>query len=607
MFGEEFSDARRNKKALQQCPLPPMVNHWGQSLFVEALLETRYLAAAVQFESRLGEKEWNCARLEELVTEAAREGAKVIVTPEMGTTGYCWRDRAEVAPLTEPVPGPITERFGALARRLDCYLVIGLAECDPQTDLYYNTAVLLGPDGLVVSYRKTHDYISEPRWAAESFLPPPVVETPYGRLGIIICMDADYMEPSRLLGVSGCDVALLPTCWLDERAPAPAWIARAFENEMYFIAADRYGLERGVQFSGGSCILGPEGEILAASDTGDGIVLAEIDLERPRHKVRMAGRRPEVYQRLASHSYLWNPYPFHVLYGDAGLPCGENILVRVIQSDGPCVPEGKPAPMLTVLPGLSFLPRIPETRAEAEAAAEPADGPTVSRLMAWATEEGGAVVGSFIERVGDNLHVTVALVDHTGLRGRYRALHFGSPEHAWATPGTAEPPVFDLPGARVSLLWGADLIYPEAARLAALQGADVICVSAALNGPGIIGLPQPTAPLPVPAWDKALPYHFHLARLRAYENNTVIAFANRCHLQGIGESGIFGPELGTEEVMVCGGVSAEAQMTIHAGTTDARFPVNPLRAKELLQKRVPALYAPLVRAASAVRAGSNTA
>ena len=558
-------------------------------------METRYLAAAVQFESRLGEKEWNCGRLEELVTEAARAGAKVIVTPEMGTTGYCWRDRGEVGPLTEPVPGPTTDRFGALARRLDCSLVIGLAERDPETDLYYNTAVLLGPEGILASYRKTHDYIAEPRWAAESLVPPPVVETPYGRLGLIICMDADYMEPSRLLGVAGCDVALLPTCWLDERAPAPAWIARAYENEMYFVAADRYGLERGVQFSGGSCILGPDGGILADLDTGDGVVLAEIDLEKTRERARIARRRPETYQRLVSHGYLWNPYPFHALYGNAGLPDGGEVSVRVIQADAPCLPDRKLKSDVTVMPGLSFLAQVPANRQEAETVAEEAHGPTVRRLSHWAEETGGAVVGSFVECEGGKLYITVVLVDEDGVRGLYRALHLNVAEAAWATSGEAEPPVFDLPNVRVGLLWGADLDFPEAARLPALQGADLICVSAAVNAPRVIGLPVPSRPLPTPGWDQALPRHFHLGRLRAYENNTALAVANRSDAEWMGESGIFGPELDADEAQVIGQSAGEAVLKIVTGPSQSRFPTTPLRAKELLHKRVPALYTPLTR------------
>src|SRR5690242_7787552 len=100
----------------------------------------QYTVAAIQFEPKLGAKAGNMARLCALVAEAAGAGARVIVMPEMAVTGYCFRDRAEIAPLVETVPGPATEAFGAIARRHGCYVAVGLAERDPASDLYYNTA-----------------------------------------------------------------------------------------------------------------------------------------------------------------------------------------------------------------------------------------------------------------------------------------------------------------------------------------------------------------------------------------------------------------------------------------------------------------------------------
>src|SRR5258708_12673734 len=87
----------------------------------------------------------------------------------------------------------------------------------------------------------------------------PVWETPLGRLAGLICMDAMYFEAARIPALRNADVLLFPTNWLEEKCPSSWWMARAFENGVYFIAANRYGLERGVQFSGGSCFLVPYG------------------------------------------------------------------------------------------------------------------------------------------------------------------------------------------------------------------------------------------------------------------------------------------------------------------------------------------------------------
>src|SRR5207302_9942022 len=111
-------------------------------------LSNRYRVAAIQYEPTLGEKEKNVTDLLRLVEEAAQHEARLIVLPEMATTGYCWESRAEIAPHVEPIPGPTTERFQQLATRYGCYIVVSLAEVDPTTAVYYNSLALLGPDGL---------------------------------------------------------------------------------------------------------------------------------------------------------------------------------------------------------------------------------------------------------------------------------------------------------------------------------------------------------------------------------------------------------------------------------------------------------------------------
>src|SRR5690349_9928103 len=119
------------------------------------LLDT-YRVAAIQFEPLLGAKAENMARLLALVETAAGGGARLIVLPEMATTGYCWHSRDEIRPQVEPIPGPTTDAFAALAQRYDCYIVVGMPEVAPRSGIFYNSAALVGPDGLVGVYRKTH-------------------------------------------------------------------------------------------------------------------------------------------------------------------------------------------------------------------------------------------------------------------------------------------------------------------------------------------------------------------------------------------------------------------------------------------------------------------
>ncbi|MGH2549815.1 MAG: nitrilase-related carbon-nitrogen hydrolase, partial [Thermomicrobiales bacterium] len=122
----------------------------------------KFPVAALQYNPTLFAQEENISALEALTIEAARAGAKLIVHPEMGTTGYCWQNREEIAPHVETIPGPTTDRFATIAREHDCWIVVGLAEVVPDTRVYYNSVALVGPDGVAGVYRKTHSYIAEP-------------------------------------------------------------------------------------------------------------------------------------------------------------------------------------------------------------------------------------------------------------------------------------------------------------------------------------------------------------------------------------------------------------------------------------------------------------
>ena len=85
---------------------------------------TKYKVAALTVDPKLGEVERNVSEQLALVEEAAKNGARLIATPEMSTTGYCWYNREEVAPYVEPIPGKTTDRFQAIAAKYDCYIVV---------------------------------------------------------------------------------------------------------------------------------------------------------------------------------------------------------------------------------------------------------------------------------------------------------------------------------------------------------------------------------------------------------------------------------------------------------------------------------------------------
>lgn len=569
-----------------------------------------YKAAAVQFEPTQFEKERNISRLIGLVETAAAAGATLVVTPEMGTTGYCWFDRAEVAPFVEPVPGPTTERFHAVAQAHGIHVVIGLPEVDPDTGLYYNTAVLIGPDGVVGRHRKTHPYISEPKWSAPGDLGHQVFETPLGRIALLICMDIHFVETARLAALAGAEVICHISNWLAERTPAPYWISRAFENGCYLVESNRWGLERTVQFSGGSAIIEPDGTVAAAVDAGDGIAYGEVDLARARHRQVLgepvfAQRRPELYPELATNTFAWNPSDFFGLYGHRPLPPGRRSRVAVGQ----------------FLPGRDVdanLDRIEVLAAEAAGQgadlvvfpefsvtgladpaerAEPLSGRATGRLLTIAARLRLHLVAGLAESEGGRCYNTAVLVGPEGLVGRYRKIHLTGGDRRWATPGDSWA-VFDIPAGRIGLMIGHDAAFPEAGRVLALRGCDLIACPAAQAGRFTGAHPGTAIDQNHPIPTGADPHHWHHLRVRAGENNVFLAFANVVDPPNgfSGKSGVFGPDtfaFPRREAIVPEGEGL-ASVEIDTTNLETRYPTNVVRRKDLVSMRQPHQYQPLV-------------
>lgn len=566
--------------------------------------------ATVQFEPTMFEKERNIARLVGLVTKAAQDGARLIVTPEMGTTGYCWFDRDEVAPFVEPIPGPTTEQFGEVAREHGCYIVVGMPEVDPATNLYFNSAVLIGPEGVVGTHRKTHPYIAEPKWSAPGDLGHQVFDTPIGRIALLVCMDIHFVETARLVGLGGADVICHISNWLAERTPAPYWITRAVENSCYLIESNRWGLERTVQFSGGSCVIGPDGAIEAVIDTGDGVACVEIDLERARDR-RMLGekvfeqRRPELYMELPTSTYSWNPLDFFSLYGHRPLPPGRRSRVAAAQF----------APTADVSANLDRIEELAVKAAREDGvelvvfperavtgldapAAVPLDGEAVARLVAIAARHGLHIVAGLAEDDGGTLYNSAVMVGPQGVVGSYRKTHLDASDHNWAKPGDTWG-VFDTKFGRVGMLIGHDAAFPEAGRVLALRGCDLVVCPAALRG----ALTAPHAGSKVaqnyPIPTGADPHHWHLMRARAGENNVHLVFANVIdEAAGYpGKSGVFGPdtfEFPRREAILGAGEGVIA-CEIDTSNLDTRYPTNVVRRKDLVTMRLPHHYQPLIR------------
>ena len=265
--------------------------------------------AVAQLEPKLGEKERNLEAILARLDEAAAAGAELLVLPECAIPGYMWDSAEEALPFAEEIPGPSTGTLEEACRRLGTHAVCGLIE--RAGDVIHNAAVLVGPDGLVGTYRKTHlPFLGVDRFvvAGDELA---VHETPLGRIGIEICYDLRFPEATRTLALRGAELIAHPTNFpMAARVQTELiTVARAAENRVFLLTANRVGKERWAEFCGWSQIVDPYGRRLAEADgTEETLLVADVDVGQARDKdyvipgdyelYLFGDRRPELYGAL---------------------------------------------------------------------------------------------------------------------------------------------------------------------------------------------------------------------------------------------------------------------------------------------------------------------
>ena len=249
--------------------------------------------SCIQFEPRFGAVAANIAGASDLVRAAAAGGSRLIVLPELASTGYVFESEAEAQSLAEPVPdGPTTRAWAALAAELDVHIVAGIAEA--AGDVLYNAAVVVGPGGYIGTYRKAHLWDRENVFFARGDLGFPVFATALGKVGVAICYDGWFPETFRQLALGGAEIVCIPTNWVpmpDQPAGEAAMAntlhrAAAHSNGIFIACADRVGIERGQPFEGQSLIIGPKGWPLAGPASRDRTetLSAVVDLDAAGRK-----------------------------------------------------------------------------------------------------------------------------------------------------------------------------------------------------------------------------------------------------------------------------------------------------------------------------------
>jgi predicted amidohydrolase len=270
-----------------------------------------FRAAVAQLPIALHDVEANTSTSVEAIEQAASDGAALVVLPELANVGYIARWSPEFAgeyyARSERVPGPFSSALAEAARANGIHVVVGVAERSSTVEgLLYNTALLITPSGDMHAHRKIHLPREEKRYFGEGDRLE-VFHTPLGNIGLLICADNSFPEAARLLALRGAHVVAIP--YAAERPVNPSLYrelaaVRAYENQLFVLAANRCGQQDAVTFAGTSTIAAPNGGVLAALEDAPGIGLADLDPEllvsERLRQTRFRDRRPHLYPGIAA-------------------------------------------------------------------------------------------------------------------------------------------------------------------------------------------------------------------------------------------------------------------------------------------------------------------
>lgn len=459
--------------------------------------------AAVDFIPAWGDLNGNIQRLVEATQKVADQGVNYAVFPETAVSGYLFSDSTELAPYLDTIPGKTTAAILPILARTGMYMSVGIAERDSETGLAYNSAVLMGPEGIIGKYRKIGLNSQDQKVFAPGNTGVKTFETPIGRIALLICYDDTYWQYVRLAALEGAQIIgwhsvsdrMMPNATPAEMLGDHSTVAHvqhmsAF-NGVWVICATRSGIETNpitkgqLYYNGGSSVWAPSGHKVAQSpvlsplalEPGlNGIYSATIDLDeadRQRDKL-LAKRRPELYfPTLAFHRS----------------PTDINATTTVTQTTFVAAQWEKSTSKLSslqvgenallVLPELSALPYTDDPNLILSHAEK--QGGAFEQTLCQAANKGkGYIVGSYPEIEVDKVFHTVVLAGPSGeILARYRVTHLNERDSGWATAGQ-QVSVTETPIGRIALAAAHELKVPELAGLYSTLRADILAAPAGL-------------------------------------------------------------------------------------------------------------------------------
>jgi len=255
----------------------------------------------------------NIRKIEEVTAKAKQQGADLVIFPELFLTGYVVRD--QLYELAETIPGPSTQRIEQIAKDKNIHIIFGMPELSEKTRAtIFNTSVFIGPHGLIGKYRKmylpNHSVFEEKRHFRPGYQTA-AFETAIGRIGLCICYDIFFPEVTRLIRLQG---AQLIVCISASPAVRRSYFeiltaARALENTAFLAYVNLVGVQDGLQFWGGSRLVGPTGDVISkAKYDEEDFVICEVNYGdiRPAETFipTLRDLRPELFDELKRSTEL---------------------------------------------------------------------------------------------------------------------------------------------------------------------------------------------------------------------------------------------------------------------------------------------------------------
>jgi predicted amidohydrolase len=277
-------------------------------------MKTKIKLALAQISSKRENKIENLLKIEKLTLKAKQQGAELIIFPEMSLTGYVLLD--QVYEVAETIPGPSTQKIETLAKKTGMHIIFGMPELSEKTQAtIFNTAVCVGPQGVIGKYRKmylpTHSVFEEKRYFRPGY-EAAAFKTEFGNIGLTICYDVFFPEVYRLIRLMGAQLII---CISASPAVRRSYFeiltsARALENTAFLAYVNLAGVEDGLQFWGGSRLVGPTGDVLArAKYDEEDFVVCEVDFGDLKAAETfiptLRDLRPELFDKLKHYSELF--------------------------------------------------------------------------------------------------------------------------------------------------------------------------------------------------------------------------------------------------------------------------------------------------------------